>query len=310
METIKKLPIGYYAVVASEEDASKNYFLYKGIKYSVTPGVNLFACLNDAYVSSVDIPNEILAGLNYESFDTPVIIMGEGEHKYNKGTPNNRAIKVDHSITVLGSNASVNPNLPQSSHAERPKLTPSRESNETVLVGSFWWGRFIVDSDIEKIIFDGLTLSQMCFEDVRTDVGVNAYISFRNIIHRSPMFRTMYKILHPTENSKLKRKVELINIRIENMDDADYGNYFMTPAVDELILDGIVIANTTQIVGFTSINADISNIPQNAEKAKILVKNSYFEGLLSENSIRTSLCDLGEREFRVEIHIVNLHSSY
>ncbi|MBQ7399435.1 MAG: hypothetical protein IJW06_03100 [Clostridia bacterium] len=304
MEKTKELPSGYYAVVACDEDASKDFFIYKGEKYSVTPGKNLFSCLNDAYVASDTVPCKVLEGLDYESFDTPVIIMSGGEHLYNKGTPAGRSIKVDHSVTILGNNASRNPNLTSSSPSERPMLNPERQSDETILVSdSFWWGRFIIDEGCraDKIIFDGITLSQMCLEDMRRNTELDAYISFRNIIHRSPIFRTMYKILHPTKSSALKRKVEIINIRIEDMDDADYGNYFMTPAVDELILDGLVVANTTQIFGFTSACGDISNIPENAQNARITIKNSYFEALLSENSIRTALPDLGERSFEVTV---------
>jgi len=115
------------------------------------------------------------------------------------------------------------------------------------------------------------------------------------------MFRTLYKILPPKEDSALHRKVEIINLRIHNMDDADFGNYFMTPAVDELIIDGMTVDKTTQIFGFTTIYGGASNMPKNARSAKITVRNSYFGELLGENSIRTSLPDLEDRSFHFEI---------
>lgn len=299
----KKLPKGYYAVACSQEDATKDFFTYKGVKYSVTPGVNLFSSLNDAYVAACEIPSEILEGLDYESFDTPVVIMGPGEHLYNRNTPGGRSVNVDHSVTILGHNACVNPNLASTSTSERPAKNPEREKDETVILGTFWWGRFIINDGpkVSKIIFDGVSLSQMCLEDNRSKDDVCSYISFKNIIHTSPMFRTLYRIGRPNKDSLLKRKIEIINMRIENMDDADYGNYFMTPAVDELILSGVVVADTTQIFGFTSVSGDLSNIPANAEKAKITIRDSYFEALKSENSIQISLCDLENRSFDVEV---------
>ena len=78
----KKLPLGYYAVTNNPEDMEKCVFTYKGVEYSVEAGVNLFDCLNDAYVAATEIPTEIISGLTYESFDTPVVLMNAGKHEY------------------------------------------------------------------------------------------------------------------------------------------------------------------------------------------------------------------------------------
>ena len=298
-----KLPKGYYAVTANEETLGSGKFLYKGIEYEVTCGVNLFPNLNDAYVAAKEIPDTVISGLDYTEFDTPVVLLGSGRHLYNKGTPGSRSVAVDHSVTVLGEGASVNPNLPTGDISTPPALNPKRAENESVLVGSFWWGRFIISREegVDRIIFDGITLSAMCLEDMRSEGPTDAYISFRNIIHESPMFRTLYKIIPPKEGSSLHRRVELINLRIHNMDDADYGNYLITPAVDELLLDGAVIDTTTQILGFTSLSGSLSNMPKNASEASFAIKNSYFTRLMGENSIRISLQDIGERRFSLDI---------
>lgn len=301
MQNLKKLPSGYYAVSLNEEERENGIFTYKGVKYSAKPGVNLFACLNDAYVAATEIPTEIIQGLKYESFDTPVVLMGAGNHDYNNGTPGSRSVNVDHSIAILGEGASVNPNVPADNPNDAPLLNPERKENETLLTGSFWWGRFIVWRDVEKIIFDGLSLLHMCIEDDRSDNNVNAFIAFRNIIYESPMFRTLFRIAQAKAGTNLHRTIEISNIRIKDMDDCDYGNYLITPAIDELILDGVVIDTTSQVVGFSSVARDLSNIPLNSDRAKITVRNSFFKNLKSENGICTSCDDVGDRRFDFEI---------
>ena len=68
-----QLPKGYYAVAADFENAPKDSFTYRGVSYAVTEGVNLFATPHDALAAATDIPDTVLEGLDYESFDTPVI---------------------------------------------------------------------------------------------------------------------------------------------------------------------------------------------------------------------------------------------
>ena len=298
----KKLPLGYYAVTANPEEMEKGVFTYKGVEYSAEAGVNLFDCLNDAYVAAVEIPDEIIDGLTYESFDTPVVLMGAGKHAYNNGTPSSKSVAVNHSIAILGEGASVNPNVFSENPSEAPTLNPERApENETLLWGSFWWGRFIVWQDVEKIVFDGLSLLKMCIEDDRQTNNVNTFIAFRNIIYESPMFRTLFRIATAKQDSGLHRTIEITNIRIKDMDDCDYGNYLITPAVENLTLDGVVIDTTSQIVGFSSVARDLSNMPLNANEAKITIKNSYFKNLLSENGICTSCDDVGDRKFVFEV---------
>ena len=96
------LPKGYYAVLPAEVGEGEAIFTYKGVGYSAIWGKNLFHCLNDAYVAANDVPTEIIFGLDYEKFDTPVVLLCEGEHFYNNGSPRGRSINVDRSITLLG----------------------------------------------------------------------------------------------------------------------------------------------------------------------------------------------------------------
>lgn len=301
-DNVNNLPAGYFAVFASEEEASLGFFKYKGVTYRAELGVNLFTTMNDAYVAATTVPTEILKGLDYESFTTPVVLIGEGVHYYNKGTPGGRSIIFDHSVTVLGEGACQNPNVRSIDPFETPSLNPEREGHETVLKGSFWWGRFNISKQgIDTLIFDGITFSQIWLTDERCNEELDAFISFRNIIYVSPTYRTMFQFTPTKESSGLHRFVELRNLRIIDMDDLDFGYSLATPAVDELVIDGLVVDTTTQIFGFTSIIRDVSNVPKNAESASISIKNSFIKSLLSENAISTACFDVGDRRFSFSV---------
>ncbi len=297
-----QLPRGYYAVSSREEELEGGFFKYKGVTYSAVRGVNLFDSMNDAYIASLEVPCEVIPGLPGEGFSTPVILIGEGKHYYNKGTPGGRSILFDHSVTVLGEGAFINPSVPGEDPFEAPLLNPERCGKESVLSGSFWWGRFIISHPgIDTLIFDGLTFSQIWLTDERCNEELSAFIAFRNIIFTSPAYRTLFQLKPQGEGSLLHRRLELTNIRITDMDDLDFGYSVITPAIDELTIDGMVVDKTTQIFGFTSIIRDLSNIPKNAERAGITVKNSYFRELQSENAISTATFDVGARKFDLTV---------
>ena len=69
-----KLPKGYYAVQSDFENAQKDKFVFKGVEYEVVEGENLFATVIDAHAAATEVPETVIEGLDYESFDTPVII--------------------------------------------------------------------------------------------------------------------------------------------------------------------------------------------------------------------------------------------
>ena len=301
-EQMKSLPLGYYAVTVKTEEIENGCFTYKGVCYKAESGVNLFANMNDAYVASKETPTEILSGLDYESFSTPVVLIGEGLHYYNNGSPGGRSIIFDHSVTVLGEGACQNPNLPAEATYETPPINPERVGHESTLKGNFWWGRFIISKPgIDTLVFDGLSFSQIWLQDERKNEKLSAYISFRNIIHVSPIYRTMYQFEPQTEGSELHREVEIKNIRIIDMDDLDFGYSLATPAIDSLTIDGLVLDKTTQIFGFTTITRNASNIAKNTDSSRITIKNSFIKELLSENAISTASFDVGERKFLFEI---------
>ena len=68
---MKVLPKGYYAI---SKDTNATSFVFKGVTYDVVAGENLFPSLKDANAFIKEIPDTVIAGLDYESFDAPVVL--------------------------------------------------------------------------------------------------------------------------------------------------------------------------------------------------------------------------------------------
>jgi hypothetical protein len=176
---MQQLPKGYYAVQSNFESAPKDSFTYKGVTYAVTEGENLFATLADANAKATEVPETVLEGLSYETFTTPVLLFSAGEHKIDK-------FSFDHSLTLLGQGAGINPNTPAADPMTTPTLTEARAEGESVLLGSFWYGYFTVGSiEASTIIVDGfsVTWSAICL----------SFIPVRSVIHSSLVSRILAK---------------------------------------------------------------------------------------------------------------------
>ena len=153
------LPKGYFAVQNDFENAPKDQFTFMGITYAVTEGVNLFPTLAEANKLANEVPTEVLEGLPYEQFTTPVILFSKGKHKVD-------LFEFDKPLTLLGNRTGINPNLPAQSRREMPSLNEARadEEEETIFFGSFWYGKmFVKVADPTTVIFDGSTLEWICF---------------------------------------------------------------------------------------------------------------------------------------------------
>ncbi|MCR4683281.1 MAG: hypothetical protein K5647_08120, partial [Clostridiales bacterium] len=112
-----KLPAGYYAVDTGDDPST---FEYKGITYSTEDGVNRFASVIDAAAAARDIPGEVLPGLGYTGFDTPVILFSAGRHKAD-------LLTFDRPLTLLGQGAGISPSLPSvPGSKEAPPHSPER----------------------------------------------------------------------------------------------------------------------------------------------------------------------------------------
>ena len=85
------LPKGYYAI---SKDANATSFCFKDVTYDVVAGENLFPSLKDANEFIKEIPDTVIAGLDYESFDAPVVLFSAGEHSID-GHHYNRSLMCD-----------------------------------------------------------------------------------------------------------------------------------------------------------------------------------------------------------------------
>lgn len=279
-----KLPKGYYAVTSAEAEG-KTSFTYKGVSYEVTEGENLFSSLKDAAEAAVDVPETVLSGLSYDRFDTPVLLCDAGEHPVH-------LFYIEKSLTILGENAGVNPNVWGDGE---PSPNPLRLQNESVLLGSYWFGKVLVRQyAAEKIIIDGFSGKWLRFIDERVG-GEKAFVAVRNFIHVSPCGWDLYRFSQIKPDCALYREVELINIRLTDYDDCAYGGMFLQLSATRATLSGICYANTTQIFGPTNITRTICNVARNAETTELIIKNSYFANMQGENGISTGAAKDGEK---------------
>ncbi len=285
---MQQLPRGYYAIQSDFDNSPRDSFTFRGVTYAVCEGVNLFASIGEANEHATEIPQEVLEGLPYESFTTPVLLFSAGRHCIDR-------FAFTKSLTLLGQGAGISPNIPSDNPLEPPALNPARTEGESVLYGSYWRGRTtLTEPAVETLIVDGFSSEYVRFHDMRLDGG-RAYVAFRNIIHISPCGKTLYLFSPPAQDSTLDREVLLQNIRVANYDDLDYGGNFTLLNARRAVLDGICFDTSTQIFGLTSITRDFSNCAANSKTSQYIIKNSYFRNLKGENGICTGCRDAGDR---------------
>lgn len=279
-----ELPRGYYAVDNSTE--TKNTFIYKGKEYSVTPGVNSFATLEEAMQNAKDIPAGVIYGLDYKEFNTPVVLFSAGSHNVNR-------FYFTCSVTLLGQNAGVNPNVPCDDVLEAPSLNPEREVNETLLKGSYWHGKAIIEQpDITDITLDGFSEEKLRFIDNRKE-GADIRLTFRNIIHKSPCGNTLYTF---GAAASFSRQILMQNMRVKDYDDLDYGALFTLMNAEKITFDRICYDSSCQFFGLTNMCRSHRNCANSADITEIDIINSYFGRMTGDRGISTSCpprCDKG-----------------
>ena len=291
------LPKGYYAVKSDIENSAKDVFVYKGITYGVKEGENLFATLHEAMAAATEIPTEIIGGLTYSEFASPVILLSAGAHKVDK-------LMFDRSLTILGEGAEIDPNLSTENKLDEPLLNPLREGeNETVIWGSFYYGRNTISngSNVPYFVMDGVSSRSVGFRDVRNDADGEVYVSMRNIVHISPCNTWLYYFSNPKKDGKIKRTVELRNVRASGFDDYGYGTSFALVSAEKAIFDGICYTNTEQNFGFTDMPREKSNIQRNVDLCEYVIKNSYFANFMGINGVATSAYDAEDTALKLTV---------
>ncbi len=290
---MQKLPRGYYAVKNDFENADKSTFVFQGVCYEVEEGVNLFGTPHAAHEAATETPTEVLPGLNYDSFEAPVLLFSEGQH-------DTKAFYLTKACYLLGQHAGVNPNVPAASKTEAPTLDPIRaDEGETVFYGSHIEMKGVGDRILNVI--DGVTLLRACVWDSRSAAGEDYTVIQRNIVFRSYCNGYMNRIFSPKEDSKIRREVIFEHCYMKDMDDMNRGGMFAMISTAKLVLDDCTFDGTTQIFGFTNIARTFRNCVKNAEYTDIEIKNCYFRSIGGENGICTSLEDGETRGLRLTV---------
>lgn len=276
---MKKLPKGYYAVLPPDAAEGAESIFFRGEEFAAEPGVNLFFSPAEAAAAATEIPDEIIAGLPYDSFCAPVVIFSEGEHKID-GTNLTRP------VVLLGTKAGIDPNLP-APHGEAPGLNPERGDGESVLTGSFYRGVCTLSGDeMTYLLVDGFSCAQARFTDGRNNGG-EAFLSFRNMIHLSHCGKNLFAFGSPSAEGGIRRRIEMINQRLSDFDDLDYGGMFMRVCPSKLTVKGLVYEKTCQLFGFSDLPRELPGCPANEELAEYEITDSYFGELSGDREFCT-----------------------
>lgn len=293
------LPRGYYAIQNHYEEHDHSTFTYKGITYAVEAGINLFPSILEANAAATEIPDTVLEGLPYASFDTPVLLFSAGTHSIDKYV-------CDRNITVLGEHAGISPNLFKADRTEMPALNPLRTENETVVTGSYYHGNMLLSEEsVSSVTFDGFTFAKARFRDLRKN-GVKSTLRFANIIEKGPCGRMLFLMVPPKVDGTLEREVVLENIRVVDFDNCDHGGMFAQISANKVLIDGLCYVNTSEIFGFTTITRTAQNASGTAAVSEYRIQNSFFKDLGGENGISTGCLGAEDRG----AHLIVEHSTF
>lgn len=292
---MQQLPKGYYAVAADFENASKDTFTYKGVTYAVTEGVNLFAKPHDAEKAACEIPDVVLEGLSYETFDAPVILFSAGRHNIDRCT-------LGGSRYWLGQGACVSPNVWGGDPLLRPARNEARdEQTESELFGTFYYGYIVISAkDARLTVLDGFTLADARSHDVRTEGDVCEVI-FRNNIYKSPSGKLIHNFNTQTVEGGLHRTFRLEDSRLVDFDDLGYGGILMLSENERTFVDRFCYDSTAQIFGFNDVTRSCYNFVLNREVSEFYIRDSYFGHMEGENAICTGCYGSGGNGIAVSV---------
>ncbi len=292
---MRELPKGYFAIQSDFENSNKETFKFRGETFTVTEGVNLFGNIKEAVeaANGAESPSEIIGSLPYDSFPAPVLLFSSGEHPVNSFD----RIKILNSVVLLGENAGTDPNIPSADRCEVPELNPKREKNESILVGSYWYGKIHIEAAAcEYFIMDGFTCAGVRIKDSRT-TGGNFRFESKNIIHKGPCGweHNQYNFAPAKADGGLDRDVLIQNVRMTGFSDLDYGGNFLLLNAHKAVLDNICFTSTGQIFGMTTISRGYCNCSQ-FPKTEITLKNSFIFDHSGENGVALGCFDAKDRQ--------------
>ena len=297
-----QLPKGYYAVQSLPDDVTTLEavsFKYKGVEYAAEVGVNLFATITEAQAAATEIPETVIEGLDYESFNAPVILLSTGRHGIGRKAANR--FLIDRSLYLLGEQAGVNPNLPAEDPLQPKPINPARaggEETESELRGGYDWGcMYTTSPDIHTLTVDGVATNRSWrFGEWRNNPNCDITVTFRNIVHHSPDGHTLYSFSAIRQDNTHQRTVLLENIRLDkDFFDCGYGGILFAFNAGKVNVRNLCVDGTTQIFGFSNIIRTSNCVAMNQDKTEITFTDSYIGNLRGENGICLPCNGIGER---------------
>ena len=300
---MNKLPKGYYAVQSVADDTVEfavQSFTYKGVTYDVETGVNVFPTIAAAQTAATEIPETVIEGLDYESFEAPVILLSTGRHGVGRKALKDRLL-LDRSIIILGQQAGISPNLPSEDPMQPQPLNPARaggEETESVLHGGYDYGcMYTVDPKIAVLTVDGVTTNKCWrFGERLTNPESDIKVTFRNIIHKSPAGHTLYATSAVRQDNPHQREMLLENIRLDkDFFDCGYGGMLFSVNARKTTVKNLCVDGTTQIFGFSNIPRTSNCYAANADETNIIFQDSFIRNLRGENGICMPCNNVGDR---------------
>lgn len=264
------LPAGIYAVDArflDMDDGQAVTVPFRGVTYAATVGVNAFGLFDRMSQLADTIPVQPFCG---RTFDTPVAIVPAGVHK----CPSKREylpIRLSRGIAILGEAVGITPNDP----TDITKPNPQRSMEESVLLGSLYWGTLAMLADAQgKLLLDGLTLDGYRVNDRRTQ-GNGLCIEIQNCIfagsHRSNLVNA-----NPLSDCASSRTLCVRDCRCDGFDSLDGQGRFMNVCATDVTVERLYYANTKEFFGFTDYGCESMNTAPGAP-ASFTVRDCIFE---------------------------------
>ena len=292
---MQPLPKGYYAVIPmprGEYDLQADSFTYKGVTYAGQVGENLFSTVAAAVEKATEVPDTVLPGLDYDGFDTPVVLLGPGVHHIAHKSYKEQVV-IDRSVVILGAKACVDPNCKGIDPLAPPTLSPERTelAEESYLRGGYDRGAIAVRGEaVSKVIVDGVTTAECCrFADFRSAPSCDVVLTFRNIRHNSPCGHSLYSFSTLQHEHPYQREVIWENIFLEDdFSDCGYGGSFCFLNVNKASVRNLRVNGTTQVFGFSTINRSFNTCPVNGAGSEILIEDSYLGNLRGERGLQTT----------------------
>lgn len=289
------LPIGYYAVSPEWTCIDENVtFDMCGKRYSAVIGINAFSSFGAAEQKADIVPQTVLSGLSYEKFITPVILFCSGEHNIDKTV-------ITRSVTVLGSGASQNPNVPCDDPLMPWDMNNARGMSESIFIGTTYHGTIsIISPEAKTVIFDGVELKSARLWD-RRKTGGDMQISLKNVIFSGGSNSVILNFFELAPSPDTQRKILLENIRVDGYDGYDGDGIFIFANADELNITGLYYANTNKFFGFTNFLRQWPNVPAGQKKVVYKITDSCFYNATGLDGIKTECRDVIPHDFTFKI---------